>query len=174
MTEDPWGETAATILRSEMAKRRLTYADLVAQLARLGIEENERNLRNKVMRGTFSAGFFLMCLTAMRVEALQLIDWSSYRHVDDDGRRYRLDSLKSSPGTDPRGTRTYEVMGVTREWRYPRDTMNRLIGEGRVAQSHPGAEPRLKRYQDESLGLPPGLRNRRLGPADPPSDDSDL
>jgi Domain of unknown function (DUF6471) len=170
---DPWGDTAATILRTEMTKRRLTYADLVAQLAKLGIEENERNLRNKVMRGTFSAGFFLMCLTALRVDTLQLVDWSAYRYVDDDGRRYRLDSLGAMHRLDPRGTRTYEVMGVTREWRYPREVMARFIEEGRVVQPRPGAEPRLKRYQDESPGLPTAMRVRPVRPPPSGADDEE-
>jgi len=37
--------------------RDITYADLVEALARIGIEDNEVNIRNKVARGMFTAVF---------------------------------------------------------------------------------------------------------------------
>ena len=52
-----WEEKAKTILRVEMAKKHMTYAQLMEGLAAIGIEDNERNLRNKVSRGKFTAGF---------------------------------------------------------------------------------------------------------------------
>jgi hypothetical protein len=67
-----WEEQAKTILRVEMARKGTTYAQLVEKLAAIGIEDNERNLRNKVSRGTFTAGFLLQCLVALGVMGLQL------------------------------------------------------------------------------------------------------
>ena len=67
-----WEEQAKTILRVEMAKKHMTYAHLVAGLAAIGIEDNERNLRNKVSRGKFTAGFLLQCLNAIGCSSLQL------------------------------------------------------------------------------------------------------
>lgn len=67
-----WEEKAKTILRVEMAKKQMTYAQLVDGLAAIGIEDNERNLRNKVSRGKFTAGFLLQCLSAIGVSSLQL------------------------------------------------------------------------------------------------------
>lgn len=67
-----WGELAGALLRSEMAKRRMKYPDLVRALAEIGVQDNERNLSNKIARGTFSAGFFLQCLNAMGVQSLRL------------------------------------------------------------------------------------------------------
>lgn len=52
-------------LRSEMAKRGMTYKDLTEALAKIGLPEEEKNLRNKVARGTFTAAFFMQCLRAM-------------------------------------------------------------------------------------------------------------
>lgn len=43
----------------------MTYAQLVARLAEIGVAEDERNLRNKVSRGKFTAAFLLQCLKAM-------------------------------------------------------------------------------------------------------------
>nr|WP_277020362.1 DUF6471 domain-containing protein [Aurantimonas coralicida] len=55
-----------------MARRGVTYAQLANRLAEIGVDENERNLRNKVSRGKFTAGFLLQCLTAIGVQQLQL------------------------------------------------------------------------------------------------------
>lgn len=72
MTEEEGIQWVRGTIRAAMVKRRMTYADLVEQLKVLGIEENERNLRNKVARGTFSAVFFVSCLEAMGVYHLPL------------------------------------------------------------------------------------------------------
>lgn len=60
------------VIRAEMARRDLSYADLVAGLRAVGVDENERNLRNKINRGTFSAVFFIECLEAMKMNKLKL------------------------------------------------------------------------------------------------------
>jgi hypothetical protein len=67
-----WEEKAKGLLRAEMARRGVTYVQLVERLAAIGIDDNERNLRNKVSRGKFTAGFLLQCLTAIGVEQLHL------------------------------------------------------------------------------------------------------
>ena len=67
-----WEEMAKGLLRGEMARRSVTYAQLADRLAAIGIDENERNLRNKVSRGKFTAGFLIQCLTAMGIETLSL------------------------------------------------------------------------------------------------------
>ena len=76
-----------------------------------------------------------------------------YRYTDPDGRRYKLDNMLG-PGGAAKGNPQYEVMGVTRYWRYSRQRMKRLIDEGRVVQTNPGTVPMYKRYLDESLGTP--------------------
>ena len=77
-----------------------------------------------------------------------------YRHVEEGtGRRYRLGDL-TGPGGAAKGNPKYEVMGVTRYWRYTREKMEQLIREGRVIQTSPGAVPAYKRYLDEMPGVP--------------------
>ena len=77
-----------------------------------------------------------------------------YRHVEPEtGRRYRLDNL-TGPGGAAKGNPSYEVMGVTRYWRYSRERMAELIQQGRVVQSRPGTVPAYKRYLDEMPGVP--------------------
>ena len=55
-----------------MARRGVTYAQLVEKLSAIGVKENERNLRNKVSRGKFTAGFMLQCLAAMGVTSISV------------------------------------------------------------------------------------------------------
>ena len=77
-----------------------------------------------------------------------------YRHVEPEtGRRYRLGDI-TGPGGAAKGNPQYEVMGVTRYWRYSRERMEELIAEGRIVQSRPGAVPAYKRYLDEMEGVP--------------------
>lgn len=67
-----WEDKAKGLLRAEMARRGATYAQLVEKLSAIGIEDNERNLRNKVSRGKFTAGFLLQCLSALGCSQLRL------------------------------------------------------------------------------------------------------
>ena len=77
-----------------------------------------------------------------------------YRHVEPEtGRRYQLGDL-TGPGGAARGNPSYEVLGVTRYWRYSRERMAELLNEGRIVQTSPGAVPRHKRYLDEMPGVP--------------------
>lgn len=78
-----------------------------------------------------------------------------YRQRDPDGRRYQLTSL-IAPGSGSRGHPQYELMGVTRFWRYSEKKMRTLMASGRVVQPSPNAVPRYKRYLDEMSGIPVG------------------
>ncbi len=90
-----------------------------------------------------------------------------YRHADADGRRWRLDNIQG-PGGAENGNPVYEVMGVTRAWRYKEATMRAMEAEGRIVQIRPGLVPQFKRYLDEGKGVPlqniwndmPGINNR--------------
>ena len=75
-----------------------------------------------------------------------------YSYTDSTGRRYRLDNL-TGPGGAAKGNPQYEVMGVTRFWRYSREKMQQLIADGRVIQTKPGSVPQYKRYLDEMSGV---------------------
>ena len=76
-----------------------------------------------------------------------------YKHVEPQtGRRYRLSDI-SGPYGASKGNPRYEVMGVTRYWRYSQERMQQLIDEGRIVQVKPGAVPHYKRYLDEMPGV---------------------
>jgi hypothetical protein len=63
---------AKNLLKGELKRRGITYAQLAEKLAAIGVHENERNLNNKIARGGFSAAFFLQCLTAIGASTFQL------------------------------------------------------------------------------------------------------
>ena len=59
-------------LRGEMARQKVSYAELVERLKQIGVDDNEANLRNKISRGRFSALFFIQALEALGVESLSI------------------------------------------------------------------------------------------------------
>ena len=63
---------AKNLLKAELKRRGLTYAQLADKLAEIGVQENDRNLNNKISRGGFSAAFMLQCLTAIGAGNIRL------------------------------------------------------------------------------------------------------
>ena len=70
--EKDWAEKAKGILRAEMVRRGVNYAQLVEKLGAIGVTETEANLRNKVSRGSFTAAFLIQCLTALGASVVRL------------------------------------------------------------------------------------------------------
>ena len=48
---------AKNILKGELERKGVTFAQLVEKLAAIGVMDSERNLNNKISRGGFSAAF---------------------------------------------------------------------------------------------------------------------
>lgn len=67
-----WEERAANLLKAELKRKGLTYAHLSERLAQIGVVDSERNIRNKVSRGKFTAAFLLQCLASIGVRSLHL------------------------------------------------------------------------------------------------------
>lgn len=65
---------ARRILKAEMARRELTYDGLVEALAEQDVSETNQSLRNKFSRGSFTADFFLQCLSAMKVTSVRIAE----------------------------------------------------------------------------------------------------
>ena len=72
--ETHWEDRAKGLLKSEIKRRNLTYAQVVDRLASMGVQEDERNFRNKVARGKFTAAFLLQCLEAIGAQSVRLDD----------------------------------------------------------------------------------------------------
>jgi Domain of unknown function (DUF6471) len=47
-------------------------ADLADKLAAVGVKDNERNISNKIRRGTFTAVFFVQCMEAIGCRTIHL------------------------------------------------------------------------------------------------------
>ena len=67
-----WESKAANLLRAELKRKGVTYAQLVEKLAGIGINEKEVNVANKLSRGKFSAAFMLQCLRAIDCSEVRL------------------------------------------------------------------------------------------------------
>ena len=65
---------AKNLLKGDLKRRGITYAQLAEKLAAVGVQENERNLNNKISRGGFTAAFLLQCLEAVGASSLRLSD----------------------------------------------------------------------------------------------------
>ena len=72
VTQTEWEMKAANLLKSELKRKGVTYAQLVEKLAAIGISEKEVNVANKLSRGKFSASFMLQCLEAIGSSQLHL------------------------------------------------------------------------------------------------------
>ena len=71
-TQDPWEAKAANILKAELKRKGVTYAQLVEKLSAIGISEKEVNIANKLSRGKFSAAFLFQCLSVLGCLSLHL------------------------------------------------------------------------------------------------------
>jgi hypothetical protein len=71
-TTRDWQAQAKGIIRGELKRRNLSYADLAGKLAEIGVKDTERNIANKIARGGFTAVFFLQCMEAIGVQNIHL------------------------------------------------------------------------------------------------------
>jgi len=67
-----WEERVKGLLKGELKRRGVTYADLVDKLAAIGVVDTEPNIRNKLARGKFTAVFLIQCLEAIGTSSLRL------------------------------------------------------------------------------------------------------
>jgi adenine-specific DNA-methyltransferase len=76
-----------------------------------------------------------------------------YRNVEEEsGRSYNRADI-TGPGGPIKGNPVYEWKGVTKAWRFSKDRMAQLDKENRIYYAESGM-PYLKRYLDESKGVP--------------------
>ena len=72
VAEKEWEDRVKGMLKAELKRRGITYADLVGKLADIGVMDSEPNIRNKISRGKFTAVFFVQCLTAIGAGTIRL------------------------------------------------------------------------------------------------------
>jgi hypothetical protein len=69
---EQWQQRVRGLLKAELARRDVTYTELVNRLAAIGVSQSEQNIANKLSRGTFTAAFFVQCLEAIGCRTLRL------------------------------------------------------------------------------------------------------
>ena len=74
MDEKEWQEHVKDMLKAELTRRHVTYRDLAEKLQAIGVETNDRAIRNKLSRGGFSAAFFFQCMDAIGCRVIRLHD----------------------------------------------------------------------------------------------------
>lgn len=70
--EKEWEDRVKGMLKGELKRRGITYAELVGKLADIGVMDSEPNIRNKISRGKFTAVFLIQCLEAIGASSLRL------------------------------------------------------------------------------------------------------
>lgn len=67
-----WEDRVKGLLKAELKRRNVTYAELVGKLADIGIHDSEPNIRNKISRGKFTAVFLVQCFAAIGVNEVRI------------------------------------------------------------------------------------------------------
>ncbi|HUZ31116.1 MAG TPA: DUF6471 domain-containing protein [Xanthobacteraceae bacterium] len=67
-----WEAQVKGILKAELKRRNVSYADLAEKLAAVGVKDNDRNIANKIARGSFTAVFLVQCLEAIGCQTIHL------------------------------------------------------------------------------------------------------
>lgn len=70
--KNEWEAKVQGLLKAELKRRNVSYAQLAEKLAEIGVEESEPNIRNKLARGKFSAVFMVQCLKAIGAQTIRL------------------------------------------------------------------------------------------------------
>ena len=71
-TEAEWEAHIKGIIKAELKRRQVTYEDLSAKLAEIGVHETPAAIANKISRGRFTAVFLAQCLEAIGLHTLRL------------------------------------------------------------------------------------------------------
>ena len=74
MADTEWEAKVKGLLKAELKRRNVSYAQLVEKLASVGVVDSEPNIRNKLSRGKFTAVFLIQCLEAIGASSLRLSD----------------------------------------------------------------------------------------------------
>lgn len=69
---DNWNNKVKRLLKSELVKRGISNTDLVLLLKKIDVEETKASIDSKISRGTFSACFFLQCLSAIGCNKIEI------------------------------------------------------------------------------------------------------
>ncbi len=74
MADTEWEAKVKGLLKAELKRRNVSYAQLAEKLSAIGVVDSEPNIRNKLSRGKFTAVFLIQCLEAVGASSLRLQD----------------------------------------------------------------------------------------------------
>jgi Domain of unknown function (DUF6471) len=72
LSEAEWKKRASNLLKAELKKRNVGYAELSNRLQEIGLSETVASITTKINRGTFSFSFFLQCMKVVEVNIIHL------------------------------------------------------------------------------------------------------
>ena len=70
--DQDWTERVKRLLKAELTRRGITYAELAEHLQAIGVRDSEANIRNKISRGGFTAVWFIQCMEAIGTRTIHL------------------------------------------------------------------------------------------------------
>jgi hypothetical protein len=74
---DNWNDKTKRILKSELVKRGISNFDLALLFNEKGVDETKASIDSKISRGSFSASFFLQCLSLIGCNKIEIEDYES-------------------------------------------------------------------------------------------------
>ncbi len=72
-----WNDKVKRLLKSELVRRGISNSDLAILLENIGVVETKSSIDSKISRGTFSACFFLQCLSVIGCEKIEIQDYEN-------------------------------------------------------------------------------------------------
>ena len=72
LADTVWRSEGQGAAKGQLKRRNVSYGQLVAKLAEIGVVDSEPNIRNKLSRGKFTAVFLVQCLEAIGSSSLRL------------------------------------------------------------------------------------------------------
>lgn len=72
-----WNDKVKRLLKSELVRRGISNSDLAVLLENIGVVETKSSIDSKISRGTFSACFFLQCLSVIGCKKIEIQDYEN-------------------------------------------------------------------------------------------------
>jgi len=72
-----WNDKVKWLLKSELVKRGVSNAELAVLLNEIGVHETKASIDSKISRGSFSACFFIQCLSVIGCSKMEIVDYES-------------------------------------------------------------------------------------------------
>lgn len=76
-----WNNRTKRLLKSELVKRGISNSDLVILLKGIDLHETKASIDSKISRGSFSACFFLQCLSVIGCSKIEIGEFENTQLV---------------------------------------------------------------------------------------------